>query len=81
MRMDERQFIQPLFYGLVVSHDFTKSISRNRQAKIIMTYRYVRLVIFPNSSGISPDKRFTRTELHRKPGIIAKVKRRRMYLS
>ena len=29
------------------------------------TYRYVRVVIFTNAFGISPDKRLTRTELQK----------------
>lgn len=30
----------------------------------VETYRYLRVVIFPRCSGIFPDKRFTRRELH-----------------
>lgn len=36
----------------------------DNQSFKIETYKYVRLAIFPNSFGISPDKRLASRELH-----------------
>lgn len=39
-------------------------------ATIDNTYRYVRLVIFPNALGIFPDNRFTSTELDKRNWLL-----------
>lgn len=44
------------------------------------TYRYMRVVMFPSSLGISPDKRFTRTELQHNYGITANDPRKEYVL-